>query len=449
MPHSLIFWLRQSRCVDCIDLLREEASLSNYEEMWKKLGLDLTRHDELLESLEGTYESIIASQRNRPKTMAYFDESVSVAHCARVKELVDRKSKGEKVIGTFCIYVPEEVILAAGATPVALCGGTQFSIPYAEAMLPRDICPLIKSTLGLGLGRMCPYLPVVDMAVGETTCDGKKKTWEILATMVPMHVMEVPHKKEQIDRELWSKEVRLMKDKMEAVTHREITFDTLKQGVRTVNRKREALTQLHDLRKGPVLPISGKDALLVTQLALLDDSERFAGKVEKLNEELEERAKKKVEVFPPEAKRILVAGCPMVVSNWKIHHLVETSGAAVVCDETCTGFRYYANSVEENAADLDELLENVADRYLKVNCSCFTPNQERVDDVIDLAKKYSVDGVIQYVLQYCHGYNIEAVKMEHALKKAGIPILKLETDYSEEDIGPLRTRIEAFLERLD
>lgn len=139
----------------------------------------------------------------------------------------------------------------------------------------------------------------------------------------------------------------------------------------------------------------------------------------------------------------------MVVSNWKIHHLVETSGAAVVCDETCTGFRYYANSVEENAADLDELLENVADRYLKVNCSCFTPNQERVDDVIDLAKKYSVDGVIQYVLQYCHGYNIEAVKMEHALKKAGIPILKLETDYSEEDIGPLRTRIEAFLERLD
>jgi len=423
--------------------------MSNYEEMWKKLGLDLTRHDELLESLGETYKNIIASQQNRPKAMAYFDNATAVAHCARVKELVDRKSKGEKVIGTFCIYVPEEIVLAAGATPIALCGGTQFSIPYAEVMFPRDICPLIKSTLGLGLGKMCPYLPVVDMAVGETTCDGKKKTWEILAAMVPMHVMEVPHKKEQIDRKLWLKEVRLFKDKMEGLSGRKVTFDTLKRGVKTINRKREALAKLHGFRKESILPISGKDVLLVTQLALLDDSERFVSKLARLNRELEERAKKKVGVFPAGAKRILVAGCPMVVFNWKIHHLVETSGGVIVCDETCTGFRYYANSVDENATDLNKLLVNVADRYLKISCSCFTPNQERVDKVIDLAKEYNVHGVIQYILQYCHGYNIEAVKLEHALKEAGIPVLKLETDYSEEDIGPLRTRIEAFLERLE
>lgn len=423
--------------------------MSDYEDMWKKLGLDMPRHDELLKSIGGAYKNIIASQPNRPKAMVYFDSAVAITHCARIKELIDKKSKGEKVIGTFCIYVPEEIALAAGITPVALCGGTQFSIPDAETVLPRDICPLIKSTLGLGLGKMCPYLPVINMAVGETTCDGKKKTWEILASMVPMYVMEVPQKKEQIDRELWLNEVRLFKDKMEELSGRKVALDTLKQGVKTINRKREALAKLHSFRKESVLPISGKDVLLVTQVASTDDSERFASNVETLNKELKERVKKKVGVFPEEAKRIMVAGCPMVVPNWKIHHLVETSGGAVVCDETCTGFKYYANLVDENSTGLNELLENIADRYLKISCSCFTPNQERIDEVIDLAKEYNADGVIQYILQYCHGYNIEAVKLEHALKEAGIPVLKLETDYSEEDIGPLKTRIEAFLERLE
>lgn len=417
--------------------------------MWKELGLDLTRHDELLKALGGAYKEIIASQPNRPKAMAYFDNAVAGVHCSRIKELIDLKSKDEKVIGTFCIYVPEEIALAAGVTPVALCGGTQFSIPDAEAMFPRDICPLIKSTLGLGLGKLCPYLPVIDMAVGETTCDGKKKTWEILATMVPMYVMEVPQKKEQIDRELWLREVKLFKDKMEDLSGRRVTLDTIKQGVRTINRKREALAKLHSFRKKSVLPISGKDVLLITQLAFIDDSERFASNVETLNKELKERAKKNVRVFPEKAKRIMVAGCPMVVPNWKIHHIIETSGGTVVCDETCTGFRYYANLVNDKATDLNELIENIADRYLQISCSCFTPNQERIDKVIDLAKEYNPDGVIQYILQYCHGYNIEAVKLEHALREAGIPVLKLESDYSEEDIGPLKTRIEAFLERLE
>ena len=423
--------------------------MSDYEDMWKKLGLDLSRHDELLKALGGAHKNMIASQPNRPKTMAYFDDTVAVAHCARITELIDGKSKGWKVIGTFCIYVPEEIALAAGVTPVALCGGTQFSIPDAEAMFPRDICPLIKSTLGLGLGKMCPYLPVVDMAVGETTCDGKKKTWEILGTMVPMYVMEVPQKKEQIDRELWLREVKLFKDEMEKLSGEKVTLDTLKRGVNIINRKRNALTRLHSFRKETILPVSGKDVLEVTQVALVDDSARFTSSVETLNKELEERVENRIGVFPEKAKRIMVAGCPMVVPNWKIHHLVETSGGSVVCDETCTGFRYYANLVEENALDLNQLLENIADRYLQISCSCFTPNKERIDEVIRLTKEYNVDGVIQYILQYCHGYNIEAVKLEHALKEAGIPVLKLETDYSEEDIGPLKTRIEAFLERLE
>jgi len=84
---------------------------------------------------------------------------------------------------------------------------------------------------------------------------------------------------------------------------------------------------------------------------------------------------------------------------------------------------------------------------MKIDCACFSPNEERIENILRLAKEYRVHGVVQYVLQYCHGYNVEALNVARALKEEGIPGLKIETDYSEEDTGQLRTRIEAFLER--
>jgi benzoyl-CoA reductase/2-hydroxyglutaryl-CoA dehydratase subunit BcrC/BadD/HgdB len=391
----------------------------------------------------------IASQPNRPKSMRYFDVPLVEGHEAHVKELLDKKSKGSKVVGTFCIYVPEEIILAAGASSIALCGGTQTSISQAESILPRDICPLIKSTFGLMLGNMCLYFPVVDMTVGETTCDGKKKAWEILNNHKPTYVIEVPHKKQEIDKRLWFEEVRLFKEKMEELAGKKVTFENLMRSVKIMNGKRKALSEMHSFRKNFEIPISGTDALLVTQVSLFDEPQRFTRQVEVLNKELRNRVDKKTKVFPDSSKRIMIAGCPSVAPNWKIHHLVETLNAAVVCDETCTGYRYYANLVDENASDLEKLLQKIAERYMQVNCSCFTPNEERTQQVLKLVNEYNVEGVIQYVLQYCHGYNVEAVKLEQEFRRQRVPVLKLETDYSEEDIQPLKIRVEAFLEMLE
>jgi benzoyl-CoA reductase/2-hydroxyglutaryl-CoA dehydratase subunit BcrC/BadD/HgdB len=145
----------------------------------------------------------------------------------------------------------------------------------------------------------------------------------------------------------------------------------------------------------------------------------------------------------------MISGCPSVSGNWKVHSLVEKAGASIVIDETCTGTRYFENLVDETATDLTGQLNAIADRYMKINCSCFTPNTDRIKDVVNKTKEYKVHGVIHYVLQYCHTYNIEAIKLDSALKKENVPTLKIETDYSEEDIGQLRTRIDAFLERLE
>ncbi len=427
----------------------EWSVMNDYADLWRDLGLDVDLHAKLQQSIEANFERAILSQKNRPAAMAYFDGVIRGAHGKRVAEIVAHKKAGGKFVGTFCIYVPEEFLLALGALPLALCGGTALSIPFAEKIFPRNICPLVKSTLGLALSRTCPYAPLEDLSVGETTCDAKKKTWDILAGEGDFHIMEVPQKKAPADAKLWLTEVLGFRIRLEELTGRRLESGNLRAAVRLMNRKRRALAELQSLRQSDPPPISGRDALVVMQGALIDDTGRFTEHVEALNGELRARTGAGITAAPAGAKRIVISGCPSVLGNWKLHHLVEAAGAVVVADETCTGTRYFEGLVDERGATVEEQLEAVAARYLGIHCSCFSPNAERVDDIRRLARDSRADGVIQYILLYCHGYNLEAITVASALKKAGIPSLKIETDYSEEDTGQLRTRIEAFLERLE
>ncbi|MEO0067518.1 MAG: double-cubane-cluster-containing anaerobic reductase [candidate division WOR-3 bacterium] len=421
--------------------------MSDYNTLLKELGLDVALHDEMIKATDRLFQETVGAQKNRPKEMAYFDRVLAEAHGARVAELVEEKRNGKRIVGTFCIYVPEELALAANTVPIALCGGIQASIPYAERMFPRDICPLVKSTLGLAFSKTCPYAPIKSLAVGETTCDAKKKTWEILAGKVNFHVMEVPQKKEKLDFDLWREAVDDFRRKLEDLSGTKVDSGRLAETIRIMNAKRRALQELAQLRQAEVVPISGVDALVVVQAALNDEPVRFTEAVKRLNQELRERIKNGISVAPG-AKRIMMAGCPAVMGNWKVHALVERSGGVIVWDESCTGSRYFEHLVDETAQDLDGQITAIAERYFKISCACFTPNQERIDAIVRRAQEFNVKGVVQYVLQTCHGYNIEAMRVEAALKGIGVPALKVVTDYSEEDTEQLRTRIEAFIEQL-
>ena len=415
-------------------------------QMWTDLGIDLERHDTLLNALEPIYQEIYLSQNNRPKGMGFFDFVVGDIHGIRVQELRQHAMNGNKVVATYCVFVPEEIVWAADAIPVGLCAGTQFSVPLAEEILPRNTCALIKSSFGFKLGRICPYVQTSHLIVGETTCDGKKKMFEILNQYQPVHVMEVPNKKTQLSRDLWLGEVIAFKDIIEKLTGNTITADKLKQATKLVNGRRRALQRLYNLRQSKPVPISGKDALLVTQVSFYDDVVRCTQLVNVLCNELERRIAAGDGVAPANAPRILISGSPMAIPNWKLHHILESAGAVVVCEESCTGTRFFNDLVPEDGNTMEEQLKAIAERYMQIHCACFTPNDERLDDIAALAREYRVDGIVHYNLQFCHTYANEATKVEKALEEAGIPLLRIETDYSDEDAGQLRTRIDAFLE---
>lgn len=422
--------------------------MADYRKMWESLGMDLETHDQLCEVLPQAFGDVFLSQENRPEAMDYYNFVIAEIHGVRPQELIKAQEEGKKVFGTFCVYVPDELIFAANAIATGLCGGSQFWVPGGEKVLPTNTCPLIKASVGARLDRTCPFFRIADMYIGETTCDGKKKAWEILGEDVPVHVMDLPQMKREKDIKAWAEEIKELKKVIEEFTGNKVTAESLSESIKLINNKRKALSRLYECRKADKVPISGRDALVISQIAFYDDPARFTQMTNKLCDELEQRIKDGVSAVKEGTKRILLTGTPLAVPNWKLHNIIETSGAVVVCEEMCTGTRYFENLVDETKTTVDEQIDALANRYMGINCACFTPNTGRIDDIIRLAKEYKVDGVIDVNLKFCSLYDVEGYTVEKALKEACIPVMGIETDYTDNDAEQLRTRIGAFIEMI-
>ena len=356
------------------------------------------------------------------------------------------KDAGKKVVGTFCTYAPVEIILAAGAVPVGICAFSDETIAEAEKVLPRNLCPLVKSSYGFAITDKCPYMFFADLIVGEMTCDAKKKMYELLAEIKNVHVMQIPQTQcGETANELWYKEVLLLKKKIEKEFGVVITDESIKKAIRLKNEERGLLKEFYDLSKSCPPPITGAE-----QLKVLYGSQ-FKFDYEEKNRELRATIDKVklgyengVENVSATAKRILITGCPLAGVTEKIVTAVEGSGGVVVVYENCIGVKPAELLVDEN----EEPYKAIADRYLQIGCSVMTPNNNRYEILSRLVKEFRVDGVVEMTLQACHTYAIETTGIRKLMQKENVPFISVETDYSTSDVAQLKTRIAAFIEML-
>jgi benzoyl-CoA reductase/2-hydroxyglutaryl-CoA dehydratase subunit BcrC/BadD/HgdB len=360
--------------------------------------------------------------------------------------LKEAKEAGAHVVGTYCLYSPAELIVAAGAIPVSLCGTSQNPIPAAEKVLPRNLCPLIKSSYGFAVTDTCPYFHFADLLIAETTCDGKKKMYELLGEIKPLHLMQLPQIQDGAALDYWLLELKRVMQRLEQEFGVEITAEKLQEAIRLCNEERRSLQALQDVCRLKPAPISGQDLLTVLHnRGFTVDKRDGIALVDRLTQELVAAARDGQSPFTASTPRILLTGVPVGIGSDKVVRLVEECGGSVVCFESCGAYKK-VDPVDEEAVDP---LRAIAERYLRIPCSCMSPNRGRFELVERLAREFQVDGVIDLTWQGCHTYNIESYSLKkHLQERSGMPFLQIETDYSESDSGQLKVRIEAFLEIL-
>ena len=356
------------------------------------------------------------------------------------------KQKNIPFVGTFCTYFPQEIAMAMGACVVGLCSTSDETIPDAEKDLPRNLCPLIKSSYGFAKTDKCPYFYFSDLIVGETTCDGKKKMYEYLGQFKPVYTMELPNSQSPEGLELWTKEIIKLKEKLESHFETTITDEAVREQVKIMNEVRRAMKEFYALTKVEPVPILGQNLFSV----LYGSSFRF-NKVKLPDEIRAVVAKVKAEYAEnpnkyPKAPRILVTGCPIGGGASKCVKAVEDNGGHVVVFENCSGAKSFDKLVDEDAPDI---YRAIAERYLSIGCSVMTPNPNRLELLGRLIDEYRVDAVVEITLQACHTYNVETLGIKRFVNEVkGIPYMAVETDYSTADIGQLNTRMAAFIEML-
>jgi benzoyl-CoA reductase/2-hydroxyglutaryl-CoA dehydratase subunit BcrC/BadD/HgdB len=276
--------------------------------------------------------------------------------------------------------------------------------------------------------------------VAEATCDAKKKMYELLGEYVPTYVLDLPQKPDSPEAiQYFKSELEKFKAAMERLTGVTVTDAKLHKEVERSNETRKLFWKLYELRMRDPPPVKGTDVLRLLQKQFFLSPDILQ---KTLRMACDEAGHNKTDSIS--GPRIMLSGCPMPGGSTKVPEIIEARGGTIVVEESCTGTRSFENLVDEDKDPMTAL----AERYIKIPCACMTPNSKRVDGILELAKLYKADGIVYYTLQSCHGYNIERFKVQQALRKAGIPMLAIETDYSDSDVEQIGIRVDAFLEML-
>ena len=418
--------------------------------------------DELRNTIKAASQKIIAenvermkkTDANRPEGMQYFDE-VADFFGTREKEIREAKESGKKVIGYMCLLAPTELILAADAIPVRVNSGWYDTSKLGDRIVPVEVCPMVRSTIGAKMIGLSPYLELSDALISALTCDGMTKLSEILSDSKPVWTLTLPRVKDTAQSlRLWSEEIKGLKAQIEALTGNRIRRKKLKSAIELTQKATKAFRRLQELRKGgPV--IMGRDAMLINQTYMWDDIQRWTEKTEALCDELEKRVQQKNWACSPDTPRVMVTGTPMIwPDNWKLPTLVEEANprGVLVADELCSSERLLYDPVGVDEWSISDMLNAISERYLMAStCPCFTSedgNEDRINWLLTKIKEWNIQGLIYYVVRGCMLYAMEYTRVKKVLDRINVPVYYLDTEYTREDVGQIKTRVEAFLEML-
>lgn len=308
---------------------------------------------------------------------------------------------------------------------------------------------MIKSSYGFAKTDKCPFFYFSDLVVGETTCDGKKKMYEYMEEFKPLYLMQLPNmKNSKAAFDLWKDEIVRFKEKLEAFLDVTITEKQIREAIHIKNLEREARKNFYGL--GKINPTIIKGSEIFKVMYGVNYTFEKDSLIKKLNDTTKLILEQDSESIKPQFEgtpRILITGSPMGGVTEKVIRAVEENGGTIVGFENCTVAKAVERLVDEEKEDVYEAL---AEKYIDIGCACMSNNVSRFALLEKMIEEYEVDGILDMVLQSCHPYSVESLKVKRfCQEEKKVAYLYLETDYSTTDIEQINTRVAAFIEMLE
>jgi benzoyl-CoA reductase/2-hydroxyglutaryl-CoA dehydratase subunit BcrC/BadD/HgdB len=346
--------------------------------------------------------------------------------------------------------VPPELILASGAMNVKLCSGSYTAFSIGDDIVPRDACPLIKAVAGSESIGGVPLYENCSLMIVPISCDCKKKLASMLTSYAPVHIMPVPSARDDDSSiERFLEELYELIPVLEETTGNKITYASLARAKDTVGRAQYQFSRFLRFKRANPPVIRGTHAMALMNALSYMPPEEWTSALAALNAELERRRGGGEYVGKKAQPRIMITGSPVMFPNIKVPLLIDEMGGALVADETCMGDRFLYDPLAVTDDSFDGIMRAMANRYIRpCTCPTFSNSKQRIYRIKQMIKDSAVEGVVYHVLRGCLVYDFEYQMMEEELGKLGIPVIRVESDYNEEDIEQLRIRIEAFVELL-
>lgn len=371
----------------------------------------------------------------KEKIIERFNEVASAPY-TYLKKL--KEDTGKKMIGSTCVFTPEEIILAAGAHPFRI-SGQSYNLSNADAHLQAYSCSMVRSMLEDGFS---DDLDFADGVVFPHTCDSIQRLsdiWRLNLKTLHFDVLLPVKLDSPLSKEYFVKVLERFAGDIEKALNVEITESDLREAIILMNETRRLLEKIYNLRSQNPAIIMGSEMSAIVKSSMVMEKREFVKLLDELIQIIENTEYKSGNV-----KRILISGS--ICSHPDIYKIVENKGAAVVWDDLCSGSRYFEGLVNENDEPYRAIAERFTERYV---CPAKHLGVDfQIKNLKKIIEMHKIDGILFMLLKFCEPFAFDYPDIKKELEDMEIPFLLVEMDRHNEVDEQMRTRIDTILEIL-
>jgi len=352
---------------------------------------------------------------------------------------------GRKAIGYMPIYVPREIIHAAGMLPVGIFGGgDQLEVIQGDAYYQSYICRIPRSTLELGLtGR----LDCLDGMLFPSICDVIRNLsgmWQIMFKDKYVKYFDVPQNYDDtIGGTFYMHEMQQLREDLGKLAGKPVTDDALRASIAVYNENRKAVQAMYDLRAAKPWQVPTSELYLVLRAGLVLPPEDHTPLVRAYiaAAAAEERPMR-------DNARVVLTGAFCEQPPLSLIKSIELSGCYIVEDDFMLVMRWLLDDVPTTGDPLEELSKAFLHRSASTASKYDDKKEDKGMFLLKQVRDNGGEGVVFAAPSFCDPALLERPMLQEVLAKHKVPYTAFKYSENTGQMAPIREQAGTFADSI-